>query len=102
VLRLDAATRNIQIRATLKNPDKLLLPGMYARVSIDAGNPEHYVTLAQTAVAHNSYGNIVYVVEENGKAANGEPEFVARQTFVTTGPTRGDHFAVWAVKDPTA
>jgi membrane fusion protein (multidrug efflux system) len=78
----------------LKNPDKLLLPGMYARVFIDAGNPEHYVTLPQTAVAHNSYGNIAYIVEEEGKAADGQHELAARQIFVTTGPTRGDQIAV--------
>jgi membrane fusion protein, multidrug efflux system len=91
---IDTTTRNVQIRATLKNPDKVLLPGMFVRVFIDAGSPELYVTLPQTAVAHNSYGNIVYVVDAKDKPANGQSGLVARQTFVTTGPTRGDQVAV--------
>src|SRR5579871_2223002 len=43
--KVDSATRNVQVRATLKNPDRRLLPGMYATVSIAAGNKQRYVTL---------------------------------------------------------
>ena len=32
--KVDAGNRNVQIRATLKNPDHKLLPGMYATVDI--------------------------------------------------------------------
>ena len=92
--KVDPATRNVQVRAALKNPDHKLMPGMYATVDIDAGAPQRYVTLPQTAIAYNSYGSTVYIVDDKGKDAKGRPRLVARQTFVTTGATRGDQVAV--------
>jgi membrane fusion protein (multidrug efflux system) len=97
---VDAATRNVLVRAEFANKDGFLLPGMFATVDIDTGAPQKYVTLPQTAVAYNSYGDIVYLVGDKGKDANGKPQLVARQTFVTTGATRGDQVAiVKGVKD---
>lgn len=92
--KVDPATRNVQVRAALKNPDHKLMPGMYATVDIDAGAPQRYVTLPQTAIAYNSYGSTVYIVDDKGKDAKGRPRLVARQTFVTTGAMRGDQVAV--------
>jgi len=92
--RVDASTRNLQLRATLANPDRKLLPGMYATVGIDTGAVQRYVTLPQTAITFSAYGDSVYVVLDQGKGANGQPQLVARQTFVTTGPTRGDQVAI--------
>ena len=86
---VSASTRNVQVRATLNNPDEKLLPGMFATVDIDLGTPKDYVTVPKTAISYNSYGNIAYVVEFQG-----EGKGVAHQTFVKTGPTRGDQVAV--------
>jgi len=93
--KVDVGSRNVLIRATLNNPDHKLLPGMYATVDIATGAPQSYVTLPQTAITYNPYGDTVYVVVD-GKAgeADGKPQLVARQTFVTLGPTRGDQVAV--------
>jgi membrane fusion protein (multidrug efflux system) len=91
---VDIATRNVQIRATFNNPDSRLLPGMFATVEIDVGSAQRLVTLPQTAIAYNSYGNIVFLVEEKGTDAAGKPRLVARQTFVTTGETRGDQVSI--------
>ncbi|HEY1983147.1 MAG TPA: efflux RND transporter periplasmic adaptor subunit [Xanthobacteraceae bacterium] len=92
--KVDASSRNVQIRATLKNPDHKLLPGMYATVDISTGGPQKYITLPQTVITYNPYGDTVYIVDEKGKDSNGKPQLTARQTFVTTGPTRGDQVAV--------
>jgi membrane fusion protein (multidrug efflux system) len=92
--RVDAASRNVQIRATLQNPDRRLLPGMYATVDIPTGAPQHLITLPQTAITYSPFGDTVYVVEQNGNGQDGKPKLVARQTFVTTGATRGDQVAV--------
>jgi membrane fusion protein, multidrug efflux system len=92
--KIDTSTRNVQVRATLKNPDRKLLPGMYATVAISTGAPANYITLPQTAITYNPYGDTVYVVDSKTAAAGGKPQQVARQTFVTTGPTRGDQVAV--------
>jgi membrane fusion protein, multidrug efflux system len=97
--KVDSSTRNVQVRATLKNPDHKLLPGMYATIDIATGAPQNYVTLPQTAITYNPYGDTVYVVDAKGEQA-GKPQLIARQIFVTTGATRGDQVAVLkGVKD---
>ncbi len=96
---VDTATRNVQVRATLKNREDRLLPGMFATVDIEVGEPQNYITLPNTAVAYNSYGDIVYLVTSQ-TTNGGKPQGIAQQTFVTTGPTRGDQVAILTgVKD---
>ncbi len=92
--KVDPSTRNVHVRAAIHNPRHLLLPGMFAIADIQAGPPSRQITLPQTAISYNPYGNLVYVVEENGKAPDGRPRLVARQKFVTTGATRGDQVAI--------
>jgi membrane fusion protein (multidrug efflux system) len=92
--KVDPATRNVQVRASLSNPNHHLLPGMFVTVAVDTGARERLLTLPQTAITFNPYGNTVFVIEEKGKGANGKPQLVATQRFVTTGATRGDQIAV--------
>ncbi len=92
--KVDASSRNVQVRAALNNPDRKLLPGMFATVDIATSAPQRFVTLPQTAISYNPYGSTVYLVDEKGKDAKGQPQLVARQTFVTTGATRGDQIAL--------
>jgi membrane fusion protein, multidrug efflux system len=92
--KVDTSSRNVQVRATLPNADRKLLPGMFATVDIATSARQRYITLPQTAIAYNPYGSTVYLVDEKGKDAKGQPQLVARQTFVTTGATRGDQVAV--------
>jgi membrane fusion protein, multidrug efflux system len=92
--KVDPSSRNVQIRATLGNADHKLIPGMYATVDIATGAPKNYVTLPQTAITYNPYGDTVYIVDRKADGADGKPQLFARQNFVTTGPTRGDQVAV--------
>lgn len=92
--KVDPATRNVQVRATIPNPDRRLLPGMFANVTIDVGGLQNYITLPQTAVTYNPFGSTVYLVDDKGKDAKGQDQLVARQVFVTTGDTRGDQVAI--------
>lgn len=117
--KVDSATRNVQVEAQVANPDKRLAPGMFANVSVDVGGKKRYLTLPQTAVVFNPYGETVFVVENKrefdrrraeksgaraadeskaGAAGNGPPlspdALVVEQTFVTTNGTRGDQIAV--------
>lgn len=92
--QVDTTSRNVQIRATLPNPDHRLLPGMFATLDISTGAQERHITLPQTAIAYNSYGDTVYVVIDKGKDAQGRPQLIAQQTFVTAGNTRGDQVAI--------
>ena len=90
--KVDPATRNVAVRATLYNPGHKLLPGMYGTAEVSAGEPHRYITLPQTAITFNPYGNTVYLVESKGTKE--KPQLIARQTFITTGETRGDQIAV--------
>jgi membrane fusion protein, multidrug efflux system len=92
--KIDSSSRNVQVRATLKNADHKLIPGMYATIDIASGAPQNYITLPQTAITFSPYGDTVYIVDEKGKDAAGKPQLIARQSFVTTGSTRGDQIAV--------
>jgi membrane fusion protein (multidrug efflux system) len=92
--KVDPSTRNIQVRAEVKNPEHKLLPGMFATVEIDTGASQHLVTLPITSIAYNAFGDTVYVVEDKGTGPDGKPLKVARQTFVKIGATRGDQVAI--------
>lgn len=92
--KVDPETRNIQIEASIANPGQMLLPGMFASVQVQAGEVKKYLTVPQTAVAFNPYGETVFVVEEGVKGPDGKPGLTAKQVFVTTGATRGDQVAI--------
>lgn len=92
--KIETSSRNVQVRATLANPDQKLIPGMFATVELDTGAPQRMVTLPQTAVTYNPYGSLVYLVDDKAKGAGAKPELTARQVFVTTGATRGDQVAI--------
>lgn len=90
---IDVSTRNVLVEATVLNAENELIPGMFAHVKITTGEPVSFLTIPQTAVAFNSYGNIVYVVKKSGKEG-GAPVLTAMQHFVTTGETRGEQIQV--------
>lgn len=99
--KIDAATRNVQVQATVPNAKRQLLPGMFANVSLDQGEKKKYLTLPQTAITYNPYGSTVFLLaapaagaKDTLKDDKGNAHLVAQQVFVTTGPTRGDQVAV--------
>ena len=92
--KVETSSRNVLVRATLKNPTQKLLPGTSVTVEIDTGKPQRYLTLPQTAITFNPYGDTVFLAKDNGKDDKGQPKLAAKQTFVVTGPTRGDQIAV--------
>ena len=91
--KVDPATRNVQVRATVRNAKRSLLPGMFATVVIASGGPQRFLTLPQTAVSYNPFGDTVFVVEES-KGKDDKVALVAQQKFVTTGEARGDQVAI--------
>ncbi len=87
--KVEESTRNIQVRAIFKNPEHKLLPGMFAHIVSVVGAPQKQLTLPQTAITFNPYGNTVYVV-----AKDKDGKLIAVQSFVETGKMRGDQIAV--------
>ena len=74
---VDASTRNVRVQATLKNPERKLLPGMFTNVVVATGAAKRYLTLPANAVAFNPYGETVFIVIKRGDestVADNKPE----------------------------
>lgn len=91
---VDVNTRNVQIEATIANPQSEIYPGMFVSAEVLTSPMKKYLTLPQTAISFNSYGEIAYIVQQKGKDKNGKPQLSVLQTFVTTGEKRGDQIAI--------
>ena len=61
-LSVDPTTGQVQLRAEVPNPERLLLPGMYVRVRLQQAEVQNAVLLPQQAVTRGSKGDIVMVV----------------------------------------
>ena len=91
--KVDEATRNIQIQATLANPDGKLRPGMFVQAEVGLGPSQTLVALPASAVSYAPFGDSVFVVAEL-KDADGRAYQGVRQQFVKLGPSRGDQVSI--------
>jgi membrane fusion protein, multidrug efflux system len=112
--RLNQDSRTLMVRGRLKNPDRKLLPGMFAQVSVLAGSPKEMVTVPRTAVTYTLYGDSVWVVKEGSAepvptpsasadagaavAADAppsqEPALTVERRFVHVGPAEQGRVAI--------
>jgi membrane fusion protein (multidrug efflux system) len=91
--RVEAATRNVRIRATLANTDEKLRTGMSADVEVVLPAGAAVVAIPATAVLYAPYGDSVFVVERK-KSEPGAEVITVQQRTVRLGETRGDFVAV--------
>jgi membrane fusion protein (multidrug efflux system) len=119
--KLNQDARMLMIRARVPNPDRKLLPGMFANVAVLAGGVKDHVTVPRTAVTYGLYGDSVWVVKEGTSepapasppmakaepvasavaadatptgAVPAEPKLTAERRFVRVGPSEGDRVAI--------
>jgi membrane fusion protein (multidrug efflux system) len=102
--RVAQDTRTLLVRGLLANPDRRLLPGMFANVVVLAGAPADVTTVPRTAVTYSLYGDNVYVVKSappkpgqpspGGASQSNEPQLIAERRFVKTGQVRDDRVAI--------
>jgi membrane fusion protein (multidrug efflux system) len=118
--QVERTTRNFMVQASVQNPDHKLRPGMFARVELEYGKRQDVLTVPQTAISFNPYGDSVYVIHTAQRAereavgqtpkpdaqahgpadesspitAKGSPSLTATQRFVRTGSRRGDLIAI--------
>jgi len=107
--RVSQDTRTLLVRALLHNPERQLLPGMYANVTVLLGDPRNVVTVPRTAVSYSLYGDSVYVVKPAatkppqtpeaappaaGGGAAAPPTLVVERRFVRAGDVREDRVEI--------
>ena len=80
--QIDVGTRTIKIRATLANKERVLRPGMFADIKILLSEKRDVLTLPDTAITYNPYGDSVFAVK------TGKPGSTVQLKQVTTGETR--------------
>ena len=90
---VDAATRNIQIQATVSNPQGKLRPGMFTQVEVGVGTQRAVIPLPASAINYAPFGNSVYIVSEL-KGPDGKVYRGVRQQFVKVEGARGDQIGV--------
>jgi len=90
---VDEATRNVQVQATLANPDGRLRPGMFVQTEVVLGASSAVVSLPASAISYAPYGDSVFVVTDL-KDANGQTYRGVRQQFIKLGAARGDQVAI--------
>jgi membrane fusion protein, multidrug efflux system len=109
--RVSADSRNVTARAQFANPDRKLLPGMYANLTVTTGSPVAVLTLPRTAIVYSLYGDTVFVVKpappkpadqtaNAGEGANASPAppagggLMVERRFVHAGAARGERIAI--------
>jgi membrane fusion protein (multidrug efflux system) len=90
---VDEATRNIQVQATLPNPDGKLRPGMFVQTEVVLGPSQSVVVVPASAINYAPYGDSVFIVADM-TGEDGKPYRGVRQQLVKVGPSRGDQVAI--------
>jgi membrane fusion protein (multidrug efflux system) len=73
--QVDENTRNLLLRAEIDGGEGLL-PGMFARLSIDLNRESRRVFVPETAVTYSLQGDLVYLIEEDEQGLFVSPRVV--------------------------
>jgi membrane fusion protein (multidrug efflux system) len=96
---VDPTTRNIQIQATLPNPDGKLRPGMFVNVQLAVGASHPVMPLPASSINYAPYGDSVFVITDL-KDPKGQTYRGVRQQFVKVEGARGDQVAIISGLNP--
>lgn len=77
--RVSRDTRTVLVRAVLKNPERKLLPGMFANVELVVGEPQKVVTVPETAITYSLYGDTVFVLKPEDAKQGAEGSVISQQ-----------------------
>lgn len=92
--KVEASTRNLQVRALVENPEEQLLPGMFAELEVLQALESLRIVVPETAITFTLYGNSVYVIKprlnDQGEPVMeaDEPVLEVERRSVTTGERR--------------
>ncbi len=88
--KVDANTRNVLVRARIPNAGAALLPGMFVSVEVIVEERVAVLTVPETSISYNLYGDAVYVL----KAASGDGPMTVERRYVKLGAHRNQRVAV--------
>lgn len=94
---VDVTTGTLRVRAEFPNPEKILRPGMFARIALDLGARPNTILVPERAVAELQGKNFVWIVDSESKASQ-RPILVGRRMgpnlVVQDGLKPGEHIVV--------
>ena len=64
-ITLDPSTGTLELRGEFKNPDRKLIPGLFARIKAPIGTKENAIVVPQQAVGFDQQGEYVMVVGDD-------------------------------------
>jgi membrane fusion protein (multidrug efflux system) len=97
---VDIKTGTLRVRAEFPNKEKLLRPGMFARVRVDLGKRPNTVTVPERAIVELQGKTFVWLIGEDGKAiqhAVQTGEQVGSRIIINEGLKAGDRIIVEGV-----
>jgi len=95
--QVDASTGTMQLRALVPNPDRLLVPGLFARVQLQAGDDRAALLIDDKAVLTDQDRKYVYVLGPGNAAVRKDIELgrsAGDLRVVTSGLAPGDQVIV--------
>jgi membrane fusion protein (multidrug efflux system) len=96
---VNEATRNIQIQATLSNPEGKLRSGMFVQVEVPLGVARSVIALPASAINYAPYGDSVFVITDL-KDPSGKTYRGVQQQFVKVEGAHGDQVAIISGVNP--
>lgn len=92
---VDELTREIDVQATIKNPEGKLRPGMFGEVTLSLAESESVIAIPSSGISYAPYGDTVFVIEKVKPETEGAPEYLGvRQQVVKLGSRKGEQIAV--------
>jgi RND family efflux transporter MFP subunit len=99
--RLDASTGTLRLRARIVNPDHVLMPGQFVRVSLAAEPAHQAVLVPAAAVTSDSSRQVLFVVGADDRVAARPVELgrmFGKMREVTQGLDAGDRVVVSGIQ----
>ena len=89
---VDQTTGMLQVRASVSNPQEVLLPGGYVTVSVHVGALQKTLSIPQTALMYDTDSAYVYLVQENKAVRQNVKlgEQIKQEIQITEGLKPGD------------
>lgn len=91
--KVDQATRNVLIQATIPNENYQLYPGMYGSVKIWLKERKNTIAVPQTAISYSLSGDYVFLIKNESKDEK-KPLLRVYRQYVKVGERRGDEAAI--------